>query len=246
MSDTEDEGAFDREAEKEKLRAQLEREEEERRSTQHMSELLLKGATMTNKHCDVCGDPIFRYDGQEFCPTCSQAGEAGTEGASVEQGAGDETAEGIDRVDTGTGAETPGAGAATPSETTAPSVATPQRAAPRATGDAGEDVAAARAALSRKLSALAAQAEATDDVGRARELLAAAREAAEALAAIEDRGGGVGCGSAFRSTAPRRASGRSASPPSSAAAFRGRSTSSTSPTGRPKRPSRSWRGRKRS
>ncbi|HKJ58253.1 MAG TPA: Sjogren's syndrome/scleroderma autoantigen 1 family protein [Halobacteriales archaeon] len=197
MSDTEDEGAFDKEAEKEKLRAQLEREEEERQSTQHMSELLLKGATMTNKHCDVCGDPIFRYDGQEFCPTCSQAGEAGAEGApagepSTEGGASVETAEGaegIDRVDTGTGAETPGADAATPSQTTAPSVATPQRAAPRATGDAGEDVAAARAALARKLSTLAAQAEATDDVGRARELLAAAREAAEALAAIEDLGG---------------------------------------------------------
>jgi len=197
MSDTEDEGAFDREAEKEKLRAQLEREEEERQSTQHMSELLLKGATMTNKHCDVCGDPIFRYDGQEFCPTCSQAGEAGAEEAAAGEpsaaGGADVEATGeagkIDRVDTGTGAGTSGAGTTTPSETTAQSATAPQRAAPLATGDAGEDVAAARAALSRKLSALAAQAEATDDVGRARELLAAAREAAEALAAIEGLGG---------------------------------------------------------
>jgi uncharacterized Zn finger protein (UPF0148 family) len=38
-----------------------------------MSELLLKGATMTNRHCDTCGDPIFRYQGQEFCPTCQNA-----------------------------------------------------------------------------------------------------------------------------------------------------------------------------
>ena len=201
MSDTEDEGAFDKEAEKEKLRAQLEREEEERRSTQHMSELLLKGATMTNKHCDNCGDPIFRYDGQEFCPTCSQAGDAGAEGAGTEQApeaAAAEAAGGIDRGATGTAARTPEGGSATPIETPAPTAATPTRtaprttedvASPRATGDVGEDVAAARAALARKLSSLAAAAEATDDVGRSRELLAAAREAAEAIAAIDDVGG---------------------------------------------------------
>ena len=47
------------------------------------------------------------------------------------------------------------------------------------------DVAAARASLVRKLNALARQAEATEDVGRSRELLSAAREAAEALAAID-------------------------------------------------------------
>ena len=192
MSDTDDEGAFDREAEKEKLREQLRREEEERRSTQHMSELLLKGATMTNKHCDTCGDPIFRYDGQEFCPTCSQVGEAGVGGAPAEEEEEEAPASGgqrsveaagqtgtIDRVDTGPATET---GAATPSDTRAPTATTPQR---TTAGDAGDDVAAARSALARKLSTLAAQAEATDDVGRSRELLAAAREAAEALAAIE-------------------------------------------------------------
>ena len=79
MSDTED-GSFDKEAEKAKLREQLRREEENRRQTQHMSELLLKGATMTNKHCDACGDPLFRYEGQEFCPTCSQDGGADADG----------------------------------------------------------------------------------------------------------------------------------------------------------------------
>ena len=54
---------FDKEAEREKLRRQLEREEEAREATEHMSDLLLKGATMTNKHCGECGDPIFRYQG---------------------------------------------------------------------------------------------------------------------------------------------------------------------------------------
>ena len=65
---------FDKEAEREKLREQFAEDEHERESTQRMSELLLQGATMTNKHCDVHGDPLFRYDGQEFCPTCRATG----------------------------------------------------------------------------------------------------------------------------------------------------------------------------
>ncbi len=63
---------FDKEAEREKLREEYERDEQKRQHTQHMSELLLKGATMTNRHCEQCGDPIFSHNGQEFCPTCSQ------------------------------------------------------------------------------------------------------------------------------------------------------------------------------
>ncbi|GGO02883.1 Sjogren's syndrome/scleroderma autoantigen 1 family protein [Haloarcula pellucida] len=63
---------FDKEAEREKLREKFEKEEEQRAATEQMSELLLKGATMTNAHCSDCGDPIFRYDGQEFCPTCQK------------------------------------------------------------------------------------------------------------------------------------------------------------------------------
>ena len=63
---------FDKEAEREKLREKYEDEEENRAATEQMSELLLKGATMTNAHCTDCGDPIFRYDGQEFCPTCQK------------------------------------------------------------------------------------------------------------------------------------------------------------------------------
>ncbi|WP_324755840.1 Sjogren's syndrome/scleroderma autoantigen 1 family protein [Haloarcula sp. GH36] len=63
---------FDKEAEREKLREKFEKEEAEREATEQMSELLLKGATMTNAHCSTCGDPVFRYDGQEFCPTCQK------------------------------------------------------------------------------------------------------------------------------------------------------------------------------
>jgi len=61
---------FDKEAEREKLREQFEAEQQRREATQQMSELLLKGATMTNKHCDTCGDPVFRHEGQEFCANC--------------------------------------------------------------------------------------------------------------------------------------------------------------------------------
>lgn len=65
---------FDKEAEREKLREKFARDDEKRESTRRMSELLLKGATMTNRHCDVCGDPLFRQNGQEFCVTCRAEG----------------------------------------------------------------------------------------------------------------------------------------------------------------------------
>lgn len=65
---------FDKEAEREKLREKLADDDEKREHTQRMSELLLQGATMTNRHCDDCGDPIFRHDGQEFCPSCQAIG----------------------------------------------------------------------------------------------------------------------------------------------------------------------------
>ncbi|MBX0295942.1 Sjogren's syndrome/scleroderma autoantigen 1 family protein [Haloarcula nitratireducens] len=82
---------FDKEAEREKLREKFEAEEEKREATEQMSELLLKGATMTNAHCSDCGDPVFRYDGQEFCPTCQKP-------ISREQRQG-ETADGEDAED---------------------------------------------------------------------------------------------------------------------------------------------------
>lgn len=61
---------FDKEAEREKLREKFEEDAEKRSATQRMSELLLGGATMTNQHCDRCGDPLFRDGGETFCPTC--------------------------------------------------------------------------------------------------------------------------------------------------------------------------------
>ncbi|AFZ72902.1 Sjogren's syndrome/scleroderma autoantigen 1 family protein [Natronobacterium gregoryi] len=61
---------FDKEAEREKLREKYERDEAERKATQRMSDLLLKGATMTNAHCGTCGDPLFKDDGVTFCPSC--------------------------------------------------------------------------------------------------------------------------------------------------------------------------------
>lgn len=179
---------FDREAERERLRRQLEEEEEDRKATQQMSELLLKGATMTNRHCDQCGDPIFRYQGQAFCPTCQRtvAGGGGDTQAAADQDApsaeSDETGEGEDgsaeaparTPETGRTA-TDRAGQASPSA----QGSSPE---PAATGDLGE----VRASLVRKLSTLAHQAEATDDVGRSRNILAAAREAAEAIAALDN------------------------------------------------------------
>jgi uncharacterized Zn finger protein (UPF0148 family) len=61
---------FDEDAERARLREQLERDEQRRAETERMSELLLQGATMTNQHCGECGAPIFRHEGQLFCPTC--------------------------------------------------------------------------------------------------------------------------------------------------------------------------------
>jgi uncharacterized Zn finger protein (UPF0148 family) len=78
---------FDKEAEREKLREQFEADRQRREATQQMSELLLKGATMTNKHCDTCGDPIFRHEGQEFCANCQTAAGGGGETARDTGGA---------------------------------------------------------------------------------------------------------------------------------------------------------------
>ena len=77
---------FDEEAERKRLREKYEKDEERRKETQQMSELLLKGATMTNQHCGECGSPIFRYQGQEFCPSCQRVtgGEAASRGEATE------------------------------------------------------------------------------------------------------------------------------------------------------------------
>ncbi|WP_276259446.1 Sjogren's syndrome/scleroderma autoantigen 1 family protein [Haloglomus litoreum] len=63
---------FDREAERRKLEEKYGQEEDDRERTQQLSELLLKGATMTDIHCPECGDPIFRHEGRQFCPSCQR------------------------------------------------------------------------------------------------------------------------------------------------------------------------------
>lgn len=207
---------FDKEAEREKLREKYERDQEKRQSTQRMSELLLKGATMTNRHCEECGDPIFRYDGQEFCPTCQAAQQ---ETSQTGTGTDVEANEGVDAetgVNDGTDVEVSG------SDPTVQANGTPEsarsdagetesearkaakgaqggterlREETRSTGDGAThgdaepvesegDLTAARASLIRSVERHARTAEQTDDPRRAKDYLAAAREAAEALSAL--------------------------------------------------------------
>ncbi|MFT4931540.1 MAG: uncharacterized Zn finger protein (UPF0148 family) [Natronomonas sp.] len=231
---------FDKEAEREKLREQFERDEKRRQATRKMSDLLLKGATMTNKHCDQCGGPVFRYEGQEFCPECQATaggegetpdgtaggGDAAEPRSTDEAGAGTESEDAVaaepdvtgeeertesgpstDRAATadvteGTPDPEPSGG---PSESAGSDIGHPtvrpdrDERSPRQSDsrrspapDSTEappqteaaDLADAKTALQRTLTRFAARAAETDDPRQAREYLAAAREAAEALAAL--------------------------------------------------------------
>ncbi|MEZ3162597.1 Sjogren's syndrome/scleroderma autoantigen 1 family protein [Halorubrum sp. RMP-47] len=226
---------FDKEAEREKLREKYADDEQKREHTQRMSELLLKGATMTNRHCEECGDPIFRHDGREFCPTCGNeaggaaGGDAGAEAAGADETAGVATATaesggdappengvtGSDAADSGAvegrqpqsppSATVPPQGSS-PQEPRSPPESPPQASGPtrdsapqrsgrgaaessqsnpsRSATDA-DGLGAARASLTRTLTRFARAAEETDDPRRARDHLEAAREAAEALAALD-------------------------------------------------------------
>lgn len=196
---------FDPEAEREKLREQFAEDEARKESTERMSQLLLQGATMTDRHCDTCGDPIFRYDGQEFCPTC-QAGTNGQQQAaagdaaaatSAREGDGDGAATSQDAAQSGARspdsppATTDGADQQSPAQQPdradgeTEGVADAGELRPGAPGDGG-DLGAARDALARTLTRLARQAEAEDDPGRTRTYLAGAKEAAEALNAVRN------------------------------------------------------------
>jgi len=243
---------FDKEAERERLREKYERDQKKREATEQMSELLLKGATMTNAHCDQCGDPIFRYDGQEFCPSCEEVvgvgGEAAADDAAEKGGAATEGSSGAEPAENGAEVEHAGVGGAesdataeseadtavsadsadaagaagatdAPTRTQDTPASTPQRDAPAApsggssaadpsetapsgrstaspsssVGQAPEpapatggdgDLADARESLVRTLVSQTRQAEACEDPRRARDHLAAAREAAEALSAL--------------------------------------------------------------
>lgn len=200
---------FDPEAEREKLREQFAQDQERRATTERMSQLLLQGATMTDSHCETCGDPIFRYDGQEFCPSC-QAGTDGQDAAGTAEQDGQgpaEPASGDEGDVRGQDGEAPDPGTdraeqrrtrrgpdeRTPDPTRAPgpdgvASAEPTPADPdttRSPAEAGE-LGTARAALERTVTRLATAAEACEDPDRTREYLAGAKEAAEALAAVRD------------------------------------------------------------
>jgi len=220
---------FDKEAEREKLREKFADDEQKREHTQRMSELLLQGATMTNRHCDDCGDPIFRHDGQEFCPTCQTTGQQGGSGEAATSDtqtatqpdagqtrantpASDDDVAGSPPRAAENGTTTPAGEQTTPADaiqnpadaTQTPGTRSPEphtspsaaqsnadpTEAPRtgeetaATGKPGS-VADARASLTRTLTRFARAAEATDDPRRARDHLQAAREAAEALEALD-------------------------------------------------------------
>jgi len=227
---------FDKEAEREKLRKKYEKDKQEREATEQMSELLLQGATMTNSHCSECGDPIFRYDGQEFCPTCekpvdsqpengeraddetdqesiqvrSPSNEARVKFGSAEEDDQPEQAN-TQQTEQSQHQQTPDEHQQTPGQQAGP--AEPQRTPGRqqtpepqgtpepqqtpetptsrgqlqegpvaSPGDGG--LADAEQSLVRTLARFSKQAEATEDPRKAKEQLEAAREAAEALAAL--------------------------------------------------------------
>jgi uncharacterized Zn finger protein (UPF0148 family) len=201
---------FDKEAERERLREKFARDEEKRADTKRMSELLLKGATMTNRHCDACGDPIFRYDGQEFCPTCQSreaaAAETGAESpetdvdatavetptderGEVEPAEPDPTVEAPEAAGSEAGVESR-TGEIPPEDRTpaGPEANGQTRTEPaRAPGADAAGLSDARASLVRALASHAAAAESVSDPRVAKDHLAAAREAAEALRALDGR-----------------------------------------------------------
>jgi uncharacterized Zn finger protein (UPF0148 family) len=224
---------FDREAEREKLRAKYERDKEKREASERMSELLLQGATMTNRHCPECHSPVFRYEGRQFCPTCekeiTEEGEVAEESdARSDSDADTDTGSDADRTEPSgsDGEDAEGAETSSPAdETTAESGSpaseasahrtptpagerrparvqpptprgehAPDRRTEEAAGDDRRDADRrteadgefrdAEASLRREIGSLTRRAEETRDVGRKRDLLAAAREAAETLQAI--------------------------------------------------------------
>jgi uncharacterized Zn finger protein (UPF0148 family) len=210
-------GDFDKEAERRRLREKYEKDESRRQETARMSELLLKGATMTNVHCDDCGAPIFRYQGREFCPNCQAGSSGGSE--AVEEVADEAGADGEDDAtvagtvtDADAGADGADAGSRTEEAGDRDADDAPASPEPRASAESrrgngrepvdadrfaepasasvdagarGATAADARASLLAAVTAHAARGESADDPRRAREHLAAAREAAEALSALD-------------------------------------------------------------
>lgn len=202
---------FDKEAEREKLRKQFAADEKKRESTERMSELLLQGATMTESHCDTCGDPIFRYQGQEFCPTCQAQKTDGHDQATAEQPQQQQpqqqqqpptdtetqtqtesdttNIEIEDRTTADTTTAEPTRESASPVSPPTSDGSSDVPASPDARSSDGfsqtSDLSEARQSLVRTITRFAKQAETTDQLGHAREFLAATEDAANALEALE-------------------------------------------------------------
>jgi len=203
---------FDKEAEREKLRKKYARDEEKRAHTQRMSELLLQGATMTSSHCEQCGDPLFRHNGQTFCASCqAENGDQSTttnaattaentpvddpstvEADDADTAAGDVAADGDTAASPAADGDTAGTNTTPSRNPTTPNhahdAATPAGSNPVsniADSASPADLTAARQSLERTVARFASRAESTDDPRRARELLAAAREAADTLDALD-------------------------------------------------------------
>lgn len=168
---------FDKEAEREKLRQKLEKDQEKRQETQRMSELLLQGATMTNKHCDNCGDPLFRDGEETFCPTCGGAD-------AEEQETQPQQIETEPQTSTEPQEQFEPTGAATTPQQAGPVDDTPtstERTAEPASTTTGVDP---RTELQRAVARSAQKANEATDPRTATEWLEASKEAAEALAAL--------------------------------------------------------------
>jgi len=202
---------FDKEAEREKLRKKYADDEDTRANTKRMSELLLKGATMTNQHCDTCGDPLFRHNGQTFCPTCqANSRQAAAQGDQPEQPTPDQSDDADQPQPTNAELtpEQPASNTSQPNQPTPTQPATNGQPTPAddqsatntsrspATGSseptATQSVTAddsgltdARQSLAATVTRFSKRATETDDPRRAKELLSAAREAAETLRALE-------------------------------------------------------------
>lgn len=155
---------FDKEAERERLREKYAEEEADRASTQHMSELLLQGMTMTDRHCPECTSPLFRDGDRLFCPECQR--------------------DVVESDQQSTQPQPPAQSDPAPSGADRPADETPSR-------PVSTDGATARADLQAALERSAAAAAAAEDPRTAREHLKTAREAIEALRALDggDRSG---------------------------------------------------------
>jgi uncharacterized Zn finger protein (UPF0148 family) len=176
---------FDREAERERLREKYERDEADREATKRMSELLLKGATMTNRHCGDCGDPIFKNDGDLFCPTCGDGVGHGGESSDDDGGATSPSVAKDGTTSRNTGTTEDGDAVEADIDRTDSQPAEQERSTPgEADSSAADHRSAARESLARSAARFARRAEESDDPAEARRLLAAAREAAAGLAAL--------------------------------------------------------------